>query len=125
MDMHERLKSAREAAGYKPAEVAAFLGITRSAVGQWESGKSTPNVDNLGKLAVRYGVNFEWLATGRGRREYRDYAINNPKNAGGVSNTAAVAEACETYGEETRVLRSFRQLSPPRRKALLTLIESS
>ena len=56
-----RLKAAREAAGIRQAYVAEVLGVTRQAVGQWESGKSSPNPDTLARLAEIYGVTVDEL----------------------------------------------------------------
>ncbi len=45
------------------------VGVTKSACGQWERGVTTPNVENLSRLAIILNVRFEWLATGRGEMD--------------------------------------------------------
>lgn len=45
------------------------FGITRSSVSQWESGLTEPTSERLRAIAVQTGVNFEWLATGKGDRD--------------------------------------------------------
>jgi transcriptional regulator with XRE-family HTH domain len=40
--------------------------VSRGAVSQWESGTTEPSAANLRSVAVETGVNYEWLATGRG-----------------------------------------------------------
>src|SRR5690554_4830376 len=40
-------------------------GVTRGAVGNWELGKGIKR-ENLQKIADRYGISFDWLATNRG-----------------------------------------------------------
>ena len=43
------------------------LGITRSAIGQWVSGRAAPKQENLAAIAEWANVNFNWLATGTGK----------------------------------------------------------
>jgi len=57
----QRLKAAREAAGLTQAYVAERIGVTRQAVGQWESGESSPNPQTLALLADLYGVSVDDL----------------------------------------------------------------
>jgi len=44
------IKRCRELAGVRQAELARWLGVTRQAVGYWESGHSTPSAKNLARL---------------------------------------------------------------------------
>ncbi|HWU51449.1 MAG TPA: hypothetical protein VN153_01415, partial [Tahibacter sp.] len=64
---------------------------------------------HLAHLAVRSGVAFEWLATGRGasQTDPRPDAANAPEH-----NTV-----------EERLLATFRRLSRRRREALLRWLE--
>lgn len=68
MTPQQRIRLARRHAGLSQAALGAAVGVQRSAVGHWEStqGKS-PNVAHLREVALATGVQFEWLATGRGR----------------------------------------------------------
>lgn len=73
MAIGDRIKFARQRKGFQSkAELARRLGISASSVVQWErpSDGTSPSVENLAKLAVVLGVNFEWLATGRGPMVY-------------------------------------------------------
>lgn len=45
-------------------QLADDLGITRSAVGQWISGATSPSQKNLAAIAKWGGVNLNWLANG-------------------------------------------------------------
>ncbi|KFN40992.1 helix-turn-helix domain-containing protein [Arenimonas oryziterrae] len=63
-----RIRQARRAASYSQSELAQQVGVQRSAVAQWErQGGSRPTTENLSKIALATTINFEWLATGRGR----------------------------------------------------------
>lgn len=48
------LKSLRKKAGLKQATAAAELGVTQSAVSQWESGVCRPRANLLSKMAQLY-----------------------------------------------------------------------
>jgi transcriptional regulator with XRE-family HTH domain len=64
-----RIRSARLASGLSQSELAAAIGVSRSAVAQWEREPgSLPSTARYVELAGALGVNFDWLATGRGKR---------------------------------------------------------
>ena len=54
-------KEQRKRAGLTQMEVAKQLGVTDSAVNQWETGKTLPNVKRLGELAKLYGCTVDEL----------------------------------------------------------------
>lgn len=55
------LTNARKKAGLTQAQVAQELGITDSAVNQWEKGKTFPKTSLLPKLAKLYNCSMEEL----------------------------------------------------------------
>ena len=66
-----RVRQARRHAGLSQQELATKVGVHRSAVAQWEHvGGCHPTVENLARIAATTRVQFEWLATGRGRMTY-------------------------------------------------------
>lgn len=52
---------AREAAGLTMAESARRLGVTTSAVSQWESGQTFPDARRLSEIAAVYGCTVDEL----------------------------------------------------------------
>jgi len=52
-------------------QLSELLNVSRSAIGQWEIGKSSPTVEKLCALAVKTGASSEWLLTGRGPFEFK------------------------------------------------------
>lgn len=54
-----RLRSAREEKNLRNKEVAAYLGVTPSAVTKWENGTRRPSVAELLALCAKYGLNSE------------------------------------------------------------------
>lgn len=51
----------RKAAGLTQAKVAEALGVTDSAVNQWEKGKTFPKTELLPKIATLYGCSIDEL----------------------------------------------------------------
>jgi len=67
LSMSSRIRRARSAAKLSQTQLATATGVKRSAVAQWERAAcTTPSVEHLAQIAVSTGVQFEWLATGRG-----------------------------------------------------------
>jgi transcriptional regulator with XRE-family HTH domain len=64
-----RIATARADAGIKSqTELARRLGVTKSAVSEWEKDKSKPSTQNLARIAQLTSKGFDWLATGRTSR---------------------------------------------------------
>lgn len=65
-ELHKRIRSAREAAGISQEAVARALGVSRSAVAQWEreDNPTSPTMDKIEPLARCLDVNPLWLAFG-------------------------------------------------------------
>ena len=58
------MKACRIAAGMLQQEVAEAVGVDRSAVAHWESGKAMPRAEKLITLARLYGCSVEQLLGG-------------------------------------------------------------
>ena len=67
MSIGERLKRLRDEAGLDQVQAAAVAGTTKQAVSQIENGRTkVPGGIYLYQWAKRYGVDLEWLITGKG-----------------------------------------------------------
>jgi len=64
VSLAEQLARAREAIGYPQEDVANSLGVTRTMISYWESGKRRPNERQLLALARLYGVELRTLLEG-------------------------------------------------------------
>lgn len=114
--LYERIREARRLTGLTQETLAAELGISRSAVAQWEMSEGTaPSVDHLIAVARRSGLYFEYLATGRGEVSFgppqlitEDEARYHPLN-----------------DQQRELLAGFEQLLPRQRTGLLELIMQS
>ncbi|MDF7683012.1 helix-turn-helix transcriptional regulator [Lactobacillus sp. ESL0679] len=60
----EQLKTYRKSNALSQDELAAKLLISRQAVSKWESGDSTPDLDNVVKLAEIFNVSLDDLVLG-------------------------------------------------------------
>jgi transcriptional regulator with XRE-family HTH domain len=79
MDLAERIRKARRIAGMSQQALADAMGVTRSAVGNWEIvGGARPASARLAQLACTLRVNFEWLATGRGEMQVDECIEDRP-----------------------------------------------
>lgn len=61
----DRLRVAREDAGFTVREFEALTGISRSSIGNYEAGKTTPRRPQLVAWAMATGFDLAWLETGK------------------------------------------------------------
>lgn len=57
----EILQELRKDKGWKQSDLAEMLGLSKSAVGSYESGVSEPSFDNLVKISDLFNVNIDYL----------------------------------------------------------------
>jgi transcriptional regulator with XRE-family HTH domain len=60
----DRLRKARELAGYSQAELATVTGISRQSINSYETGRTTPRRPQLLAWATACHVEYEWLTGG-------------------------------------------------------------
>lgn len=58
------LKKLRTEHGLSQDALSEILGISRQSISKWEQGNSSPDIDNMGKLAKYYGVSIDSLVKG-------------------------------------------------------------
>jgi transcriptional regulator with XRE-family HTH domain len=112
----DRLRFARQSAKFTQEILAFRLGVTPSAVAQWERPRGTrPSIRHLDGIAQATGVPIEWLATGRG---------NSKRSRNGPSDDtpAAILSAFAHTVEEELMLDRFRLLSPAAQDALCNVL---
>lgn len=111
----QRIHQARRSASLTQAQLAEGVGVNRSAVAQWERKDGPrPTSGNLARIAVTTRVNFDWLATGRGKSRTADYQ---------PEETPALELRFFAHSDlEEQLLLGFRTMTVQRQKALLTLL---
>ena len=68
MNLTIRMIKARREKKISQQTLADLIGVSRSALAQWETELSKPGLESLRKMAEALEVSFEWLATGRGNQ---------------------------------------------------------
>lgn len=92
-----RIKTARQDQAMTQDQLAAAVGVSRSAVAQWETGRAGQVTTNLTRVASALGVGVEYLMYGDNKR----------------------APATAMGGDEMAMLRLYRECSPEDRQLLL------
>jgi transcriptional regulator with XRE-family HTH domain len=64
-DLADRLRKALRESGIGAGEMAEYMGVSRTTVSAWLSGKYYPRAGMLRLWAMRTGVSFEWLCAVR------------------------------------------------------------
>src|SRR5690242_15139258 len=96
-DIGARIRTAREEQGWTQDQLAEAVGVSRSAVAQWETGRAGQVTANLTRVAAVLGLGVEHLMHGTDARA-----------------------AGQTYsGDELAMLRLYRECSPEDRQLLL------
>lgn len=112
--MSTRIRQCRSATRLSQAQLAARIGVRRSAVAQWEQPDGTsPSVAHLARLAEVTGACFEWLATGRGPAQL---------DAGALQQAVATHDFAKDE-MENRILDSMRRLSRRNRLMACRIVE--
>ena len=109
----DRIRLARRNAKLSQTALAQRVGVTPSAVAQWEHPDGTkPGVERLQAIATATGAAFEWLATGGGDQRRR-------RGGSGDVTPAVVVESFAQDLAEELLLDRFRAL-PKRARDLLS-----
>lgn len=66
MDIHQRIRIARNYAGLSLAEFADAVGVTYEAARSWEASESQPRPGRYKKIADATGTSESWIASGTG-----------------------------------------------------------
>ena len=112
----DRIRRARRTAQLSQTALAERVGVTASAVAQWEHPDGTsPTLSRLQAIATATAVNFEWLATGRGTQ-------SRLRAHGAGEESALKLDLFALDDTEETLLRHFRMLAPSARHALVTLL---
>lgn len=66
--MKDRIKEVRKKSGLSQTKFGERLGVSLSAVQQWELGMTVPRDSAIKLMSQQFGVNETWLRTGAGSR---------------------------------------------------------
>jgi|KBSMisStandDraft_5_1062788.scaffolds.fasta_scaffold604124_1 transcriptional regulator with XRE-family HTH domain len=96
-DIGARIRTAREEQGWTQDQLAEAVGVSRSAVAQWETGRAGQVTTNLTRVAEALGVGVEHLMYGRDK----------------------IIPGQTRSGDELAILRLYRECAPEDRQLLL------
>lgn len=91
-------------------DLAAAVGVSRSAVAQWETGRAGQLTGNLSRIAAALGIGVAFLMHG----ELPSDAVTGRKTGTPTGTTTGT-----TTAEELAILRLYRDCSPQDRQLLL------
>ena len=94
-----RIKDVRQERGWTQDQLAQAVGVSRSAVAQWETGRAGQITGNLTRIAASLEVGVEYLMHGNDKR--------------------APSEIHQ--GDELTLLRLYRECSPEDRQMILRM----
>ena len=92
-----RIRAARLGRGWTQDGLAEAVGVSRSAVAQWETDRAGQVRDTIPRIAAALGVSVEYLLTGEDKHAPRE----------------------ATTGDELALLRLYRECDPEDRAFLL------
>lgn len=64
----QRLKKARNDTGFTQREITRELGIPQPTIANYETGRTEPDIETIGKLADFYEVSVDWLLGTKGTK---------------------------------------------------------
>ena len=64
------LAAARVNAGLTQTQAGKKLGLSASTLANYETGRTEPDIENLGILADFYGVSIDWLLGTKGEQKF-------------------------------------------------------
>lgn len=116
----DRLREARRASGLTQEALAAHVDVTKSAVSGWENNRETPSFDRLRRLSDALGVGLDELMAFGGH-----YAKLGGSDSGdrSIGDDGVAVPYMGLAPEEACLVRSFRRLTPKKRRALLALFD--
>lgn len=130
----DRLKELRHRYGYTQKKVAEDMGMTFSAMSQYETGKRTPKNDILINLATYFDVSVDYLL-GMDINTSKDYGMHMSQDFSNsqIVSSHAVYEYNSGQNEESlnsdlasskaRILASINKLPKVKQREILAAIE--
>lgn len=90
----KQLRTARENAGLTQQQLARAVGVSRAAVAQWETGKTSPSTGNVARIAKILGVSLDLLL-----------GVSEQKLQGFYDSYENISQTVDAF-------RGFRDVSP-------------
>lgn len=101
-----KLKMLRTQRKVSQAELSKLLGYSSATCGHWESGRTTPNIEQLSKLSNYFDVSV-------------DYLIGNTDNRAVSKNPNLM----EIYPNEREIIRKYRAMPPTEQRMICKMLD--
>ena len=109
MMVSQRLKTARQACKLTQNQVAEILGIDRSAYTYYETGKTSPSLPNLMRLASLFKVEVAWLLSDRTEQPDMPF-LSAPEDVFALRQEINERKLSELSKEERQLVAFYRML---------------
>ena len=107
MIVAQRLKTARQACKLTQNQVAEILGIDRSAYTYYETGKTSPSLTNLLRLASIFKVEVAWLL---GEADPSTHLISAGDDALSLMKAVSESRMADLSREERQLVAFYRMM---------------
>ncbi len=107
MNLTTRILRSRKEKRLSQQALADLIGVSRSALAQWETEMSSPSLENLRKMAELLEVSFEWIATGRGNQ-----ILSEPSDT-----------ICDTKVDD-EIIRTLYRMNNKKKRAILNVMKA-
>lgn len=95
--MYERYCELRNLKNLTDTQVAEYCGFSKSTLSDWKSGKGTPKLDKIKKIAECLGVSIDYLATGK--ETFDKFSDENARLVAKIRNDVELSSALQIYFE--------------------------
>ena len=109
MVVAQRLKAARQACKLTQGQVAEILGIDRSAYTYYETGKTSPSLTNLLRLASVFEVDVAWLL-GENKSEEHSHFLSAGDDVFALRREIGESRMSELSREERQIVAFYRAM---------------
>lgn len=120
----ERLRAARERAGYTQEQLGLELGVGKAAVSAWENDNADPQISRLQTIRKLLKISLDMLVCGEGV-EYPQMVIEAPKHwvRDGDLVIPTPQRNVASNPQEDMLLARFRAVAQGKRNAILELLK--
>ena len=116
--MYERFLQLLKEHNITTYKVCKDTNITQTSLSSWKTGKSTPKIDKLQKIAAYFNVSLEWLM---GNTDIRE---NNSSNLERPVTDITAKDDIKLTNDELNFIKKYRQLPSSVQKLIDNTIET-
>ena len=106
MMVPEKLRAARKACKLTQNQVAEMLGVDRSAYTYYETGKTSPSLVNLARLAAMFHVEVQWFF----EEPQQDKTLSSGDNVFAWQEKISQSGMLDLSGEERQLVAFYRAM---------------